>query len=77
MEAMTGAEGHMVAPELPSARMQCPRPWDTWWRRSPPLQSGVIQSYSLRDRCVDEHTAPCFDLELVCKVSGLQNTEES
>jgi hypothetical protein len=46
-----------------------------WWRRSPPLQGGVIQRYSLRDRCVDEHTTPCLDLELICGVSGLQSTD--
>jgi hypothetical protein len=47
MKAEPGAKGHVVALELTSARRRGPGPWDTWWRRSPPLQAGVVQSYSL------------------------------
>jgi hypothetical protein len=46
-EARSGAEGHVVAPELTLARKQGPRLRDTWWRQSSPLQGGVILSYSL------------------------------
>jgi hypothetical protein len=41
------AEGYVVASELTSARRRGPRPLDTWRLRSPPLQGGVVQSYSL------------------------------
>jgi hypothetical protein len=47
-EARSRDEGHVVAPELTSARRRGPGPWDTWWRRSPPLQGSVVRSYSLR-----------------------------
>jgi hypothetical protein len=37
-EARFGAEGHMVASELTSARRRGSGPQDTWRLRSPPLQ---------------------------------------
>jgi hypothetical protein len=40
-EARSRATGHVTAPELTSARRRGPRPWDTWWCRSLPLQGGV------------------------------------
>jgi hypothetical protein len=42
------AEGHVVTPELTSARRRGLGPRDTWWLRSPPLQGSVVRSYSLR-----------------------------
>jgi hypothetical protein len=47
-EAKFRAEGHVAASKLTSARRRGSRPWDTWWRWSPPLQGGVVQSYCLR-----------------------------
>jgi hypothetical protein len=47
-EARSGAEGHVAAPELTSAWRRGPGPWDTWRRRSPPLQGGVVRSYNVR-----------------------------
>jgi hypothetical protein len=47
-EVRSGAEGHVAVPELTSARRRGPGPRDTWRRRSPPLQGGVIRSYNLR-----------------------------
>jgi hypothetical protein len=47
-KARSGAEGHVAASELTSTRRQGPGPRDTWWRRSPPLQGGVVRSNSLR-----------------------------
>jgi hypothetical protein len=46
-EARSGAEGYMTVPELASARRRRPRPRDMWWHQSPPLQGGVVRSYSL------------------------------
>jgi hypothetical protein len=46
---MFGAEGHVAALELTSVRRRGSGPQDTWWRWSPPLQGGVVRSYSLRD----------------------------
>jgi hypothetical protein len=46
-EAKTGAEGHVAASELTSARRRGPRPQDTWWHQSPLLQGGVVRSYNL------------------------------
>jgi hypothetical protein len=48
-EARSGTEGHVAAPELTSARRRGPGSRDKWWHRSPPLQEGVVRSYSLRD----------------------------
>jgi hypothetical protein len=47
-EARSRAEGHVAAPELTSARRRGSGPRDTWWRWSPPLQGGIVRSYSLR-----------------------------
>jgi hypothetical protein len=41
-EARSGAEGYVSASELTSVRRRGPRPWDTSWLRSPPLQGGVV-----------------------------------
>jgi hypothetical protein len=41
-EVGTGAEGHVAAPELTSARRRGLGPWDIWWHRSLPLQGGVV-----------------------------------
>jgi hypothetical protein len=46
-EPRFGAEGHVVASELTSARRQGPGQRDTWRLRSSPLQGGVVRSYSL------------------------------
>jgi hypothetical protein len=40
-EARSGAEGHMIALELTSARKRGPGPRDTWQHWSLPLQGGV------------------------------------
>jgi hypothetical protein len=47
-EARSRAEGHVAALKLTSTRRHGPGPRDTWWRQSPPLQEGVVRSYSLR-----------------------------
>jgi hypothetical protein len=47
-EVRSRAEGHVAAQELTSARRRGLGPRDTWWCRSPPLQRGVVRSYSLR-----------------------------
>jgi hypothetical protein len=47
-EARFGAKGHVVAQELTSARRRGPGPRDTWRLQNPPLQGGVVRSYSLR-----------------------------
>jgi hypothetical protein len=47
-EARFGAEGHVAAPELTSARRRGLGPQDTWRLRSPPMQGSVVQSYNLR-----------------------------
>jgi hypothetical protein len=48
-EARSGVEGHVATSELSSARRRGPGLRDTWWRRSPPLQGGVVRSYSVCD----------------------------
>jgi hypothetical protein len=41
-EARSGVEGHVAAPELTSTRRRSLGPRDTWRRRIPPLQGGVV-----------------------------------
>jgi hypothetical protein len=41
-EVRFGAMGHVVAPELTSARRQSLEPRDTWRLQSLPLQGGVV-----------------------------------
>jgi hypothetical protein len=48
-EARSGAEGHVAAPNLTSARRRGPEPRDTWQRRSPPRQGREVQSRGTRD----------------------------
>jgi hypothetical protein len=48
-EVRSGDGGHGAALELTSTRRQGPGSRDTWRHRSPPLQGGVVQRYSLRD----------------------------
>jgi hypothetical protein len=48
IEARSGVEGHVAALELTSIRRRGPGPRDTWWRRSPPLQGGVVRSRNVR-----------------------------
>jgi hypothetical protein len=42
------SHGHVVAPELTSARRRGPRPWDMWQHRSPPRQGGEVQGRRTR-----------------------------
>jgi hypothetical protein len=46
-ETRSEAEGHVVRPELTLERMRGPGARDTWRLRNPPLQGGVVQSYSV------------------------------
>jgi hypothetical protein len=46
-EAEPEAMGHMAAPKPTSAGRRGPELRNTWQRRSPPMQGGVVQSYSL------------------------------
>jgi hypothetical protein len=41
-EARSRVEGYVAAPELAPVRRQGPELRDTWRRRSPPLQGGVV-----------------------------------
>jgi hypothetical protein len=47
-EVRSGAEGHVAAPELTSARRRGPELRDTWRRRSFPQQEGEVQSRETR-----------------------------
>jgi hypothetical protein len=44
----SGAEGHVAASELTSARRKGSGPWDTWQRRIPPQLGGEVWSYRIR-----------------------------
>jgi hypothetical protein len=44
-EVRTGAEGHVVASELTSARRQEPRPRDTWQHQISPQHGGEVRGH--------------------------------
>jgi hypothetical protein len=48
MEARSGAEGHVAASELTSARRRGPRPWDTWQCRSSPRHGDEVRGRGTR-----------------------------
>jgi hypothetical protein len=48
-EVRTGVDGHVTAPNLTSTMRRGPGLRDMWWCWSPPLQGGVVRSYSLHD----------------------------
>jgi hypothetical protein len=74
-KAMTRAEGHVTAPELTSAWRRGTGPCDTWWRRRPLLQGGVIRSYSLRDSAWMHIMFLILTWSLYVEVPGLQDTD--
>jgi hypothetical protein len=47
-EARSGAEEHVAALKLNSARKRGPGPRDTWQHRSPPRQVGEVRDYRTR-----------------------------
>jgi hypothetical protein len=65
-EARSGAEGHVAAPELTLTRRRGPGSRDMWWRRSPPLQGGVVRRYNVRGSTWMHALLLVFNLELVC-----------
>jgi hypothetical protein len=74
-EARTGAERHVVAPELISARRRGPGPWDTLRRWSLPLQGGVVRSYNLCDSIWMHALLLILTYSLYAEILSLQGTD--
>jgi hypothetical protein len=74
-EARSEAEEHMATPELFSARRRGPGPRDTWRRRNPPLQGGVVRNYSVCGSAWMHALLLVLTESLYVGVPGLQGTD--